>query len=175
MAKIWYAPAVRGLRGKIGDWVYSWMRDGSMRVSRKQDFRKRRLSKKQKEHHKRFRRASAYASEAAKSQPLYAQLEKETGLCPYNAAMADWFHPPVIGLIEWEAGRLLVWATDNIMVAGVRVVILGEKGKVLEEGEARLRNGKRNEWWEYVPGAKGRIVVEARDLAGNVVKKEMGE
>ncbi len=175
MAKIWYNPAIQGICGKIGDWVYRRMRDGSMRVSRKQDFSKRKLSQKQKEHHERFRRAAAYAREAAKSQPLYAQAGKETGLCPYNAAMADWFHPPVIQTVEWEADRLLVWATDNIMVAGVRVVVLGEKGEVLEEGEARRSDGKGNEWWEYSPEAKGRIAVEARDLAGNVTKKEIGE
>jgi hypothetical protein len=32
---------------------------------------------------------------------------------------------------------------------------------------------KKGDWWEYVPGAEGKVVVEARDLAGNVVKAEI--
>jgi len=31
---------------------------------------------------------------------------------------------------------------------------------------------REDDWWEYVPTAEGRVVVEARDLAGNVVKVE---
>ena len=37
------------------------------------------------------------------------------------------------------------------------------------EGEGIRR---KDDWWEYVPIAEGKVVVEARDLAGNVVKVE---
>ena len=57
-------------------------------------------------------------------------------------------------------------------VAGVQVLILDEKGKVAEKGEGIKSKG---DWWEYVPAADGRVVVEAHDLAGNVVKEEIGD
>jgi hypothetical protein len=63
------------------------------------------------------------------------------------------------------------------MVAGVQVLILDEQGKVVEKGdcEALRKEGLRGEgdWWEYVPAAEGKVVVEARDLAGNVAKAEI--
>ena len=31
----------------------------------------------------------------------------------------------------------------------------------------------RGDWWEYIPGAAGKVVVEARDLAGNKVRAEL--
>jgi hypothetical protein len=63
------------------------------------------------------------------------------------------------------------------MVAGVRVMVLDEHGKVVEKGdcEALRTEGLRGEgdWWEYVPTAEGKLAVEVYDLAGNVVKKEL--
>ena len=55
-----------------------------------------------------------------------------------------------------------IQASDDVMVAGVQVMILDEQGKVVENGEAI--KGKGN-WWEYVPAAAGKVTVEARDLA----------
>ncbi len=49
-------------------------------------------------------------------------------------------------------------------------MILDEQGKVVEKGEARRAEG---DWWEYVPTAEGKVIVEARDLAENVVKGEL--
>lgn len=46
----------------------------------------------------------------------------------------------------------------------------GRGGNAVEKGEGIRGKG---DWWEYVPSAKGKIVVEARDLAGNVTKKEL--
>jgi hypothetical protein len=47
------------------------------------------------------------------------------------------------------------------MLAGVQVMVLdkGIRGK--------------GDWWEYAPTAEGKMIVEARDLAGNVVKAEL--
>ncbi len=51
-------------------------------------------------------------------------------------------------------------------------MILDEKGKVVEKGEGLRGEG---DWWEYMPTTEGKVVVEARDLAGNVVKAESSE
>ena len=63
-----------------------------------------------------------------------------------------------------------IWVTDDVFVAGVQVLVLDEEGKILEKGDATQGRG---DWWEYVPGAEGKVVVEARDLPGNVVKAEL--
>jgi hypothetical protein len=49
---------------------------------------------------------------------------------------------------------------------------LGENGETLEQGQAIQGRG---DWWEYVPRAAGRILVEARDLPGNKVREELGD
>jgi hypothetical protein len=84
-------------------------------------------------------------------------------------ALYDWFNPPVIQRIERKDGRIRVRATDNVMVTRVQVTILDEEGKVIEKGEGIKR---KNDWWEYVPSAEGRIVAETGDLAGNVARKD---
>lgn len=52
----------------------------------------------------------------------------------------------------------------------MQVMILDEQRKVVEKVEAIKGSG---DWWEYVPTAEGKVIVEARDLAGNMVKAEI--
>src|SRR5512138_1988561 len=100
MAKVRHNAVVRGISGAIGNIVFRQMPDGSTYVSGKQDFSGREFSQAQKDHQTRFRWASAYARQAARSQPIYAQMAKGTGKTPYNFAVADWWHAPVIHQIE---------------------------------------------------------------------------
>ena len=83
----------------------------------------------------------------------------------YNVALGDWFHPPVIQRLGRYGTAIRIWATDDVQV-------LDEAGKVRETGEAIRARG---DWWEYVPSVTGTIVVEVRDLPGNVVKAEDAE
>ncbi len=176
MAKVRCNAAVRELSGAIGNMVFRQMPDGSTYVSSKQDFSRRKFSQKQKDHQERLRWAAAYAREAAKSKPIYAQLAAGTGLSPYNFALADWFHAPVIHEIEQVEGRIRILATDNVRVAGVQVLIVNEQIGMSEKGEAVREEGiGEGDWWEYTPVLTGKIVVEARDLAGNAVRAEMSE
>jgi hypothetical protein len=162
---------VRGLSGKLGDQVvFRILRDGRTIVCNKPDFSNRKLSKDQKEHHKRFKQAAAYARVAARTNPIYAQLAKGTMKNAYNVALGDWFNPPVIHRVERRGKTVRVQASDDVMVTSVQVMILDEQGKVVEKGEALRGEG---DWWEYVPTAEGKVVAEARDLAGNVVKAEI--
>jgi hypothetical protein len=64
-----------------------------------------------------------------------------------------------------------IQASDDVMVASVQVMILDEEGKVMEKGEGIRKKG---DWWEYVPSVEGKVVLDVRDLAGNVVKGELG-
>ena len=90
----------------------------------------------------------------------------------YNVALADWFHPSAIHRIGRYGIAVRTWATDDVQVAGVRVSVLNENGEIVEQGEAQQGRG---DWWEYVPAAPGRVVVEARDLPGNRVTAELEE
>ena len=160
---------LRGVSGKLGGLVIRQMRDGSIRLSAQPDFSNRQFSSAQKEHQKRFKKAAAYARQAAQVEPIYAELAERTMRSAYNIALSDWFNPPVIHHIERRAGRIRVQASDDVRVASVRVQILDEKGEVLEEGEAIQGNLEIGpEWWEYVSNSEGQtIVAEAWDLAGN--------
>ena len=161
---------VRGLSGKLADqFVLRTLRDGRTVVCKIPDFSNRKLSRDQKNHHKRFQAASAYAKDASRSNPVYAQLAEGTMKNAYNVALGDWFHPPVIHKVERGSKTIRVQATDDVTVTSVRVMILNEKGKVIEKGEGIK---KRGDWWEYTPIAEGTVIAEVRDLAGNVVKAE---
>ncbi|HXQ38169.1 MAG TPA: hypothetical protein VN843_29460 [Anaerolineales bacterium] len=58
-----------------------------------------------------------------------------------------------------------------VTLAGVRVLVLDEKGEIREKGEATQGRG---DWWEYLPSTEGKVVVEVRDLPGNRVRAELG-
>ncbi len=173
MAKVRNNVFVRGLSGKLGgQFVLRTLRDGRTIVCNVPDFSNRNLSKDQKEHHKRFQAAAAYARVASKSNPIYAQLAEGTMKNAYNVALGDWFHPPVIHSVERRGKTLRIQASDDAMVAGVQVTVLDARGKVVEKEEAIRKKG---DWWEYVTSAEGKVVVEARDLAGNVTKAESND
>jgi hypothetical protein len=63
-------------------------------------------------------------------------LAAETVKSPYNWALSDWFNPPVIHTIKRMGNLIRVEASDNVIVAKVRVTILDAGGKVLEQGQA---------------------------------------
>jgi hypothetical protein len=170
MAKVRNNLLISGLSGSIGNLVIRQMPDGGTWVSKAPDFSSRKFSKGQLAHQSRFQEAVAYARQAAKTQPIYAQLAAGTIKSAYNFALSDWFNPPVIHRIESKNGHIRVQASDNVLVTRVSVTILDHQGKVLELAEAIEAEEL---WWEYVSAAAGKtIVIEARDLAGNVTRAE---
>ncbi len=173
MAKVKRNVMVSGLSGTLGkDLVFRQMKDGSTVVSAKPDFSKRVFSEGQLTHQSRFQRAAAYASKAAKTNPIYAELAKGTTKTAYNVALSDWFEAPIIHEVRREKGCVRVRATDNVRVAKVVVMILDEREVISEKGEGVRGEG---DWWEYVTMAEGRVRVEVWDWAGNVVKAESSE
>jgi len=173
MARIKTNVIVEGLSGKLGNQlVFRHLRDGRTVVCVKPDFSRRILSEDQKAHQERFKAAAAYAREASLSQPIYAKLAEGTIKNAYNLALGDWFHPPVIHSIKKQAGKILVQASDDVCVASLRVMIVDDMGSVLEQGDAVQLKG---DWWKYQPATEGKVLAEARDLAGNVVRIEMDD
>jgi hypothetical protein len=169
MAKVRNNPVVRGISGSIGDLVFRQMPGGETWVSGKPDFSGRKFSQGQKSHQRRFQEAAAYAREAAKTHPIYAQLAAGTVKSPYNWSLSDWCNPPVIHTIKRMGNLIRVEASNNVVGAKVRVTILDAEGKVLEQGQAVKAKAK---WWEYVSSNEGKVVAEVWDLAGNEVRKE---
>lgn len=171
MAKARTNAIIEGLSGSLGKELYArTTKDGRMIISRKPDFGNRQFSQGQLDVQSRMRQAAAYAKAAARANPIYAQKAAGTSKNAYNIAFRDWQRPPVIRRMEvCQDGQIRVRADDDTMVASVTITILNEDGQALEQGEAELCMGV---WWDYSPANKGRVQVEARDLAGNVTRQQ---
>jgi hypothetical protein len=173
MAKVDLSKLLKTLRGKVGGFVFRRMPDGSIVVSSAPK-KKRRDSPAQKAHQSRFSESSSFARWASKEYLIYAELAAgRPMITAYNLAVSDFFHPPVIHRILRRDGRILVHASDNVMVAGVKVTIQDEQGNLLEVGDAAQQE---KDWWAYLPQVEGRhISVSAWDLPGNRVHFEFSE
>ena len=177
MTRVILNGTVKALRGKTGNLVFRELPDGTTVMGqgpRKKNSRQKRRAKekrseRQKEHNNRFQEATWYASQAAKTEPVYAERAAVTPMwTAYNHALSDWFHAPQIGCLAQEPGCILVEATDDVLVTRVKVTILDAEGCILEKGEAVRTEG---DWWEFLSPAVGKTVIaEARDLPGNVTK-----
>ena len=169
MPKIVFNGLVKGLSGRVGDLIFRQMPDGSTRVSHAPRKSKTKFSEKQLKQQERFQQASSYGRQAAKDQPLYAELaEKMRSNSAYSLAMKDWLKPPVIHRVEQLDGRILVRASDNVLVTRVQVTVLDDDENVLEQGEAVRSHG---DWWEFASQSKGQsIIAEAWDLPGHATK-----
>ena len=143
------------------------MRDGSIRVNVKPARKQHTFNQEQKGYQDRMRLAVAYAR-AAKTDPFYEGLALETGRDAYHVALSDDLKSPVIHAIERRDGRVHVTASNNVMVANVKVRILDGDGKLLEQGYAAQPDPVREpERWEYAARAEGTVEVTAWDLAYN--------
>jgi hypothetical protein len=166
MAKIKKNSFLQGLSGSVGEMVFRQMPDGSTRVSAK-PINKRRFNQEQKGCQDRMRLAVAYAKEA-KTDPFYVGFTLEKGRDAYHLALSDGLTPPVIHEIERRDGRVRVTASDDVMVAKVRVSIRDEEGNLLEQGYVALPDPIHDpERWEYASSAEGTIEATAWDLAHN--------
>jgi hypothetical protein len=177
MTKVLFHGSIKGFRGRIGNLIFRQMPDGTTVVSRAQPKKtgrekkraKLKRSPKQQAHNSSFQEAAAYARAAARIHPVYAELAAVTPMkTAYNFAVSDWWHAPEIHRIERKHGRILVEASDNILVSGVRVTVLDQDGGVLERGEAVRGEG---DWWEFASQAEGaKVIAEAWDLPKNVTE-----
>ncbi|MEP6738404.1 MAG: hypothetical protein ABJA70_22960, partial [Chryseolinea sp.] len=134
-----------------------------------------------------FQLASKYAKtqmDNAVIKELYRKAVDKKNRSPYLVAISDYMIRPVIHMINTSAytgrvnQRILIDASDNFKVASVKIRIVDESGEVIEQGVADEHNLHRNEWI-YITTAnnstgKGNIVVEVRDLAGNMTEANKG-
>jgi hypothetical protein len=163
-----------GLSGSLDKDHYArTTRDGRTIISKKPDFGNRQFSEAQLNVQNGTKQAAAYAKVASKENPIYAQKAKGTSMNAYNLAVRDWHRPPVIRSMDLCLdGLIRVSATDDVQVTKIIITILDQEGKSLEQGEAELTLGA---WWDYKAVNRGRIQVEAWDMAGNVTRREFDE
>jgi len=169
MAKVRKNALIEGLSGSIGDLVLKRARSGTTYVARKPTFPdNRQFSAAQLAHQRRFKAATAYAKQAAQTEPIYAVLAKKTGQPAYNVALGDYLHPPKIVAVQRIGQTIRVCAEDKVKVARVTVTVLDAEGQVLMEGEATP--DAIGWWWAFTAGqieADFRLCVRAWDLPGN--------
>jgi hypothetical protein len=139
MAKLKNNKPLKGLRGKVGELVFRLMPDGSTVISRAPVRRKKKGTPAQTKYRNgTFKDRTQWAKMAQHEHPVYAQLASDRPMITaYNLAISDAAHPPVIY-------RILVHATDEVMVAGVKVTIHDAQGRLLEAGDAIQ---KEKDWW----------------------------
>src|SRR6476646_4293671 len=99
--KALFNQALKGWSGRIGDLIYRQMPDGSTVVNCAPDHEDLKFSENQIAHQKKFGKATAYAVQAAREFPIYAELAAASTMrTAYNFALSDWWHAPVIHHIE---------------------------------------------------------------------------
>ncbi|HTP08517.1 MAG TPA: hypothetical protein VMP08_09720 [Anaerolineae bacterium] len=168
MAKVRQNALLEELSGSIGDLVLKRARSGTMYVARKPRFPdNRQFSPAQLTHQQRFKAATAYAKQAAKTEPLYVALARKTGQPAYNVALGDYLHPPKIVAVEQVGETIRIRAEDQVKVMRVSVALLDAEGHILAEGEATP--DALNWWWAFTAGhvMAARVRVWAYDLPGN--------
>ena len=176
MAKVRTNPVFEELTGSIGELVIKRAASGRLYVSRKPQYPPdRAFSAAQVAHQQRFRAAAAYARQAAKTEPIYAERARQTRQPAYNVALSDYLRPPAIVAVERTDEALRVHAEDNVKVTRVVMTVLDAEGQVLATGEATPEAATESAegWWRYpLPMAAARVQVSAFDLAGNETKWE---
>ena len=174
MAKARMNGIISRLSGSLGKDLYvRTTKDGRIIISKKPDFDNRQFSEAQLNVQNRMKQAAAYATVAKEANPIYAKLAKGTSKNAYNVAVGDWLNPSVIRDMHFGIDRQIrVSADDDVLVTKVVVTVLDPERQPLEQGEAELTLGV---WWDYQAANRGRVQVEAWDLAGNVTRREFEE
>ncbi|MDR0602893.1 MAG: hypothetical protein LBG80_01150 [Bacteroidales bacterium] len=173
-----------GVSGKIGDILIFSQRNGKTIISRVPRIKRVRLSKKQKEHQKRFQKATIFAKTIIHTEEgqVYIKAAKEkTGLTAYNIAIADFMHAPEIKSINISAykgkigNKIRIKAIDDFAVKSVHVRINNAEGSIIEEGNA-VKSAKDS--WIYTAvknntTLKGnKIIITVSDIPGNCTTAE---
>ena len=139
--------------GKFGDQYVLRRKNGKSLMTKLPEKTKRPPSEGQQRVIANFRAASAFAREKLSDPAIReAYLKKGNGVrSAYNVAMADFFNPPVINLIntgfyKGNAGNvILVEAIDDFRVERVILTLSDANGNVLESGDC-THTGDGPEW-----------------------------
>lgn len=177
MAKVRRNVLLEGLSGMLADQlVFKQDKAGRTIVSIKPRFDEdREFTESQQAQQSRFQEAAAYAKDAAKTEPGYAEKAEGTAKSAYNVAVADWFHTPEVGDVDLsgytgEVGEVIrAKVTDDVQVTQVSIVIATGDDVVVEQGQMTPEQGV---WYTYTttadcPAGEAKVVVTGLDLPGH--------
>ena len=144
MTKVYLQPGIRGLSGKMGDWVYS-IRNGKTYVGMAPMITKD-PSEAQIAHRERFSDAADYAKFAiAEGNPLreiYMLASKERAIPAFALAVSDYLKLPEVKTLDLTyyngqvGNNIPIVTSDDFGVTGVHVVIRDLEGNIIESGSA---------------------------------------
>lgn len=183
MARVNYNVVTHGISGKVGDLLQFRQRYGKTIIA-KIAAKSSKTSTNQQEIRDKFKQATAYAKSALKTPELLEIYQKRAaaGVTPYNLALKDFFSTPVIGGVELSAytgaigSTIAVQSSDDTKVAGVTILVYDSSNNLIETGAA-AQQGEQDIWiftatqFNNDP-VGGKVVVEVRDLPGNVSTRE---
>ena len=159
MSKIKNNPVLQNVSGMLGDTVVFRKVRGKMQMANR-PASGRKPSEKQEAVKLRFQEATQYARQQLaqeESRALYESGITGQKHTAHVVAVTDYLNAPRVHFIETAdylgnvGDTILVKATDDFMVTGVKIVITGSDGIVLEKGDAGP-DGKVN-LWKYVATA----------------------
>jgi len=150
--------------------------------------RKRKVSDAQLRQRTRFRGATCYAKQAiadADMRKLYDERAQKSWKLQtaFNVAVADYMCSPevkdidITGYKGCVGDRIIIEATDDFMVKGVKVVIRKDDGFLVEQGDAMLSFNGMN--WVYSAQIANMsyegtvVIVRAFDFPGNVGEEKV--
>jgi hypothetical protein len=135
----------------------------------------------------RFAKGVKY-SKAVKNDPQRSEnysKKKVKYKSAYHAAMSDYLTKPKIQKVEWAGYRghqgnvIRISAWDKFRVETVSVMILNDKGQLIEKGPAVAMPFTANREWDYLATVENvdykscRILVRVKDRPGNTVETEI--
>jgi hypothetical protein len=136
-----------------------------------------------------FAKAAKY-SKAVKNDPQqsedYIKMKKKTKYKDvYHAAMSDFLTRPKVQKVDLVSYRGLkgnvirISAYDKFRVETVSVMILNNKGQIIEKGPAVAKSFSVNREWDYIATMEnvdymgGRVEIRVSDRPGNVVRSSI--
>lgn len=184
MARIDFHPHLKGLRGRIGGFVFRRYGNNIV-VSERPSKSAKPRSKAQRKQQAKMSPATAYAK-AQMADPegkayYIAAVRRNRGQGNrYSRAIGDFMSPPEIHAVDASAYRgregdvVEVSASDNVGVVRVEVAVLDATGQILEHGDAEAASGA----WRYTarrahPHA-ATIRARAWDRPQNVAEEVVG-
>lgn len=186
MTKIKNNPLLKGASGKLGDViVFRQVRGGVVMANKPKQPTS--FTEKQVVARTKFQRATSYAKRQMlnpETKAMYATGVNDSKISAYLVALTDYIKAPEIqdvsatGYTGAIGQTVEITATDDFRIKSVQVSITSAAGVLVESGEAVLQPDSPDKWTYTSTAANPalvgtRILVTARDTAGNATAKEI--
>jgi len=143
--KAYLQPSLRGLSGKMGDWVYRYDKEHKKTIIGEMPVRTGEQTAGQLAQQDVFTDAAGYTAAAMENPDLaefYTALAEELGITPQNAAMGDFMSVPLFKPLDLsgykgQAGDpIVIRVTAKFGLTSLEVAIDRQDGSDVEKGQA---------------------------------------